>query len=403
MGQVVVRMPHVLVVNQYALPTSASGGTRHIELFGLLSASWTFTIIAADRVYSSDAAIEGNHEHFRFVHILAPKRLGSAGRIMGWSLYCVQAIVIGLCAPNISVVYASSPHLLNGVAGYVVAKLRRKPFVFEVRDLWPAALVDYRFVREGSTLHKVLAWLEGFLYRSADVVVPVAQGWLGYLLSHGVDRERVVAVSNGADPDAFRPRPGVQTIADRLDLSGIVAVYAGAQGPPNGVEFIINAAAEVPQVQFVLYGDGADKAKLAERAERESLLNVHFCDPVPKTELESFLWTADIGIHTMSLADIELYKNGMSPNKLYDYMAAGLPIVTNAGGLAKEIVDSAGCGRATGPDDVAEGVRSLAALPPVERSAMGIAGNEWVRDNASRVVMARRLVTALELAVSVRR
>ena len=376
---------HVLVLNHYALPRDASGGTRHIELFERLPEPWTFQIVAADRIAHTRARLTAQDSRFRFLSIPAYDSNG-ARRILGWIVFAVKAVLYGVRSRRPDVVYGSSPHLLSALAGVMIARIRRVPFVLEVRDIWPESLVEFGYLKSGSMVHRVLTWLERLLYRSADHVVVVAAGWRDYFDSMGVGDDRLSVVTNGAEPSDFDPQPGTTPLASRLGVDGPVAVYAGAHGPPNGLDHILNAAHDRPDVTFALFGDGALKTTLVERAAREKLTNVRFCDPVPKTELASFLWTADIGIHT--LADMELFKLGMSPNKLYDYMAAGLPIVTNAGGLAASILSESGAGVGVGPDDVAQGVTEAWTV----RSRIGhggaSAGREWLVVNASRAAMA---------------
>lgn len=321
-------------------------------------------------------------------------------RIAGWAIFALKATLYGLRQPKLDIVYASSPHLLAGLAGLVIAKLRRKPFILEIRDIWPESLIEFGFLNRNSATHKILLRLERALYRSADHIVVVAEGWRAYFADLGVDETRLTTITNGADPSDFKARPDTVSIAAVLGVEGPVAVYAGAHGPPNGLDYVLDAAHECPDVTFALFGDGASKQALIARAKREGLTNVRFLDPVPKAELSTFLWTADIGIHT--LADMPLFKLGMSPNKLYDYMAAGLPVVTNAGGLAESILSESSAGVATDPDGVAKGIREILGRSPSERERMGRAGRDWVSENASRGAMADRLADLLS-AVSSRR
>jgi glycosyltransferase involved in cell wall biosynthesis len=384
---------HVLVLNHYALPREASGGTRHVELFERLPKPWTFQIVAADRNNHSRARLTATDARFRFLSIPAYDSNG-ARRILGWVVFAVKAVLYGVRTKRPDVVYGSSPHLLSALAGLVIARVRRVPFVLEVRDIWPESLIEFGYLERGSLVHRVLSRLERRLYRSADHVVIVAAGWRDYFASMGVGENRLSVVTNGAEPSDFDPQPDAAPLATRLGVEGPVAVYAGAHGPPNGLDHILNAAQDWPDVTFALFGDGATKSALVARADREQLTNVRFCDPVPKAELASFLWTADIGIHT--LADMELFKLGMSPNKLYDYMAAGLPVITNAGGLAASILTESGAGVGVGPDAVAVGVGQILDRSPDERQRMGAAGREWLTDNASREAMAARLADTLD-------
>lgn len=387
----------VLVLNHYALPRDASGGTRHIELFERLPAPWTFQIVAADRSVHSRSRLRPSDNRFRFLSIPAYESNGTR-RIIGWAVFAIKAVIHGARTRRPDIVYASSPHLLTGLAGLVIARVRRVPLVLEIRDIWPESLVEFGFLQTGTIAHRLLLGLERFLYRSADHVVIVAAGWREYFLSMGVTADRLTVITNGAEPDDFQPQLGVTHLAARLGVQGPVAVYAGAHGPPNGLDHLLDAARDCPEVTFVLFGDGSLKPQLVARAAQENLTNVHFLDPVPKTELAKFLWTADLGIHT--LADMELFKLGMSPNKLYDYLAAGLPVVTNAGGLAESILSDSGAGVGVRTNDVAKGVCEVLCRSTDERRRMGDNGRTWLAGNASRRAMAGLLADVLSTVAS---
>lgn len=384
----------ILVLNQYAVPTSEGGLTRHIDLFERLPEAWEFHILAGNRNSQSRRTVRSDDSRFTFIRVPAYDERNGLQRMFGWVVYSVAAVLHGLRRPRPDVVFASSPHLLTPLAGLVLARLRRARFVLEVRDIWPESLVEFGYLERGSLVHAVLERLERFLYRRADHVIVVSEGWRPYFQERGVLDDRLTVVTNGAETSEWAPRGEVASLAERLGVEGPVVVYAGAHGVPNGLDYVLNAAAQLRDVTFAFIGDGVLKTKHVARASAEGLTNVRFVDPVPKSELGTFLWTADIGVHT--LADIDLFKIGMSPNKLYDYMAAGLPVISNAGGLAEEILAGSGAGVPVGADDVATGVRQILSLSPQDRAAMGRRGTAWIEANASRGAMAGRLQGALE-------
>lgn len=381
------RQRRVLVLNHFALPRSQGGGTRHIELFTRLR-GWSSLIIASNRNNYTRARFTDRSPGF--VTVPVPNYAGNGvSRVLNWLVYTVRAFLLGAAQRDVDVVYASTPHLLAPVAGWALAKRHRARFVLEVRDLWPRSMVELGHLREGSLLHRVLVRLEGFLYRAADRIVVVTGGWERHFATFGIPADQLVVVSNGADPADFQPTRTRAEARAALGLDGFVAVYAGAHGPANGLDVVLDAARELPQHTFLLVGDGLDKQRLVERARTEGLANVRFHDPVPKTELADLLVAADVGMHT--LADAELFKEGMSPNKLYDYLAFGLPAVTNAGGEAEEVLDAAGAGFGCPPDGLATVLSKLADLDPVERQRMGKRGRAYVELHKSRSAMAERL------------
>ncbi len=388
----------MLVLNHFALPPGRPGGTRHVELCGALR-GWDRTILAGGRDLFTDQPQERIGD--RFVPVWVPRaRGGSAGRVLGWVAYCFTATLAGLRAPGVTVVYASSPHLLAGLAGWVVARVRRVPFVLEVRDLWPRILADMGTLAPTSWLYRSLERLERFLYRRASRVVVLAEGSRTPVMQAGVAPERIVFLPNGADPDAFTPpAPRAVLRADEgFAADEVVAVYAGAHGVANGLDLVLDAAPElarrVPQLRIVLVGEGTEKARLWSRAHAEGLANVTFLDARPKEAMPALLGAADIGLHV--LADVELFRYGVSPNKLFDYAAAGLPVVTNTPGEVAGLVAEAGCGVAVGPDELADGLELVADASADQRTEWGRSGRAWLAANRSRSVLGARWEALLD-------
>jgi glycosyltransferase involved in cell wall biosynthesis len=315
---------------------------------------------------------------------------------VNWASYTVMALLRGLARRPVDVVYGSSPHLGAALAGLVIARLHRARFVLEVRDLWPRILLDAGMLAETSPLYRSLKVLERFLYRQADAIVVLASGSAGDIVAEGIDRAKIRFLPNGADPDDFRVETDQGELRRRFGLDGTVVVYAGAHGPANGLDLVLDAAEELvdADVTFLLVGDGVAKADLQAEAERRGLTNVAFHDPIPKSEIPELLAAADIGLHC--LADIELFHHGVSPNKLYDYMAAGLPVVTNTPGEVASMVDEAGAGEAVGPRGIADAVRRIVQLAPEVRAKLGVNGQVWMADNRSRAARSAELEHLLD-------
>jgi glycosyltransferase involved in cell wall biosynthesis len=187
-----------------------------------------------------------------------------------------------------------------------------------------------------------------------------------------------------------------------FNLSGIVVLYAGAHGPANGLDFVLDAALSLrerlPEVTFLLVGNGVDKPALVADAGRRQLRNVVFWDPIPKKNMPAVLGAADVGLHV--LADVALFRYGVSPNKLYDYMAAGLPVVTNTGGEIAELVRGAEAGLAVEPTGIADGVRAMVQAGVLRRRQWGKAGRRYIEDCRSRTVLARQLEALLARVTS---
>ncbi|RKN45481.1 glycosyltransferase family 4 protein [Micromonospora endolithica] len=378
----------VVVLNHYAKPLSHAGGTRHVELFSRLR-DWDWLIVSAawDHFSHTELAVDDAH----FVTVPVTDYTGNDHRrVLSWLTYCRNALRAVRRQPRPDVVYASSPHILAPVAGWLLARRHRARFVLEIRDLWPEAMVSTGYLRRGSLTYRLLRMLELWLYRRADRIVIVARGWRDYFAAAGVPAEKLEWVSNSAEPEDFALRPDLyRPLRQRIAVQGKLLVFAGSHGPINGLDRLLDAAAQVPEHTFVFIGDGLDKPRLMSRAAAEGLGNVHFLDRVPKRELQGILGDADIGIHV--LAHSPVYDLGASPNKLYDYLAAGLPVVNNCPGEPEDVLRAADAGVTVDTAHLVAGLRALTDLDEAKLVAMGQRGRRYIQDHRSRTVMAERL------------
>lgn len=387
--------PRVLVLNHFAVPRDQAGGTRHVELFGRLT-GWDYLIVASDfnQVTGRPVAAESG---LAVVHVPAYSANGGK-RVLGWALYAWRALRVGLRQRPVDVVYGSSPHLLSPLAAWAIAAVRRVPFVLEVRDLWPQVLLDMGTLKASSPVYRVLAALERFLYARADAIVSMATGTTDALRARGIADDRIVYIPNGADPADFTPSAPRDALRAKYGFTRFTAIYTGAHGPANGLDLLLDAAADLQRrgaaVDVVLVGGGVDKTRLQERATADGIGSVRFFDPVPKSEIPDLLAAADVGLHV--LADVELFRTAVSPNKLFDYQAAGLPVLTNCGGVIQTLVEESGCGLGVTPTGLADGLAALRAKTDDERTALGAAGRVWIEANQSRTAMAGRLGALLD-------
>lgn len=387
------QVPRVLVLNHFAAPRGQAGGTRHVELFSRLI-GWQYLIIAADKNHLTGKTV-APETGLLPVATIGYKSNGLR-RILNWVSYSWAAFWAGLRQRHVTVVYASSPHLLAGFSGLAVARIRRLPFVLEIRDLWPHILVQMGQINQGSAIHRTLTFLEEFLYRNADGIVVMAPGVRAELVARGVPSEKIEYIPNGADPEDFVPSADRCVLRQRYSFHRQTAIYAGAHGPANGLKLLLTAAAEASDIamDIVLIGDGVEKPALRSMASELGLKNVRFMDPVPKNEIADVLAAADLGLHV--LADVELFRSAVSPNKLFDYMAAGLPVLTNSPGIASAWVQEAQSGWAVPPNSLAEGLRDFESLPDATKNAAGRSGQRWLEENQSRSAMASRLSDMFE-------
>jgi len=394
----------LLWINHFAVPPAEGGGTRHFEVGReLLGRGWRVWIAAADYHYQSRryirrpgaAAREVVAEmvdgvEFRWLWA-APYEGNDWRRVWNWVSFARS--LLGWAATSgerPDVVIGSSPHLFAAVAGARLARRWGVPFVLEVRDLWPESLVAAGG-RKG-VAYAVFDRMARYLYRRADRIVCLARGTMDHLRALGVPSERLVYVPNGVDPAAFA---GIERPArDTFTL-----VYAGAHGPANGLDVVLGAAELLrgdPSIRFLLLGDGAAKPALVADARTRGLDNVEFRDPVPKLAMRAVFAEADAGL--MVLRDTPLFAFGVSPNKLFDYFGAGLPVACNVPGEVAGMVRGAGGGEQAADGSaraLADAVLRLRALSTDERARIGESAREWVAREHGRAVLAERLDRAL--------
>jgi glycosyltransferase involved in cell wall biosynthesis len=251
-------------------------------------------------------------------------------------------------------VFATTTPLTAGIPGIFARWLRGKPFVFEVRDLWPELPRQMGVIRNPLILWAMSA-LEWISYRSAHRLVGLSPGIVEGIARLGVPRHQIAMVPNGCDLDIFdgesEPwRP------DGVRPTDLLAVFAGTHGIANGLDAVLDAAAELQRrnrddIKILLIGQGKLKGALQERANREGLRNVVFHEPINKARLARLMRSTDVGLQT--LANVPAFYYGTSPNKFFDYIAAGVPVLNNYPGWLAEMIEENECGFAMPPDNAA--------------------------------------------------
>jgi glycosyltransferase involved in cell wall biosynthesis len=267
--------------------------------------------------------------------------------------------------------------------------------VLEVRDLWPAFAIAVGVLRS-RLLIALSEWLERFLYRRADRIVINSPGFSAHINQRGGPDLRLVP--NGADASMFDPAAtGAQFRRQHGLQDKFIVLYAGAHGLSNDLGVVLDAAALLKvetNIALVLVGDGKDKPTLQTAAAQRGLSNLHFVPPLPKLQMAEALAAADVCLAI--LKPLPLYAT-VYPNKVFDYMAAGRPILLAIDGVVRQVVEQAGAGRFTPPGDaaaLAAAVRSFAADPANGRR-MGAAGRAYLAANFDRQNLARLMEAAL--------
>ena len=398
---------HILLVHQAFAALDEPGGTRHHELARfLVSQGHRVTIIASPLSYlTGQSSRDGTGQRGRIeddmgVEIIRTYTYNALHRsfphrVLSFLSFMASSFLAGLRVRKVDLVWGTSPPIFQGVTAWLLARLKRARFLFEVRDLWPDFAVAVG-VLQSKTLIRASKWLERFLYRRADQVMVNSPGFIPHIETHGV--EGIELVPNGADAGMFDPDARGEAFRQANGLEGkFIALYSGAHGLSNDLGVLLAAAGrlqEHPEIAIVLLGSGKDKPALMQQAREMGLQNVHFIPPVPKNEMPGALAAADACIAI--LKPIPLYGT-VYPNKVFDYMAAGRPVVLAIGGVIRQVVEEAGAGLFTPPGDPAALAGAIAALWGDRKAAeeMGRRGRAHVEQHFDRAVLAGKLLKVI--------
>lgn len=272
-------------------------------------------------------------------------------RILIFLSFAFKSIKVALFE-KYDVLFATTTPLTAGIPGIFAKWFRRKPFVFEVRDLWPE-LPKAMGVIKNPLILWLMSVLEWISYHSADRLVGLSPGIVGGIVKRGINPKKVASIPNGCDLDIFavehRPwRP------EHVKDTDLMAIFTGTHGLANGLQAVVDVAIELKarkrdDIKLVLVGDGMQKKALQQRAQDLQLTNIVFHDPVNKTKLAGLMASADVGMQI--LANVPAFYYGTSPNKFFDYIAAGLPVLNNYPGWLAELISSQHCGFTVLPDN----------------------------------------------------
>lgn len=297
------------------------------------------------------------------------------------------------------VVIASSTYPMDIWVARRIARRAGAKLVYEVHDLWPLSPIELSGMSRRHPFIVLVQAAEDAAYRHADHVISMLPKVHGYMASRGLDLKKLAIVPNGITLDEWgaEPPPLRDDVAAAFAGPGTVVGYAGSMGLPNALDTLLDAATLLrgSDLRFVLVGSGHEQARLAQRIADEALHHVVLLPPIPKAMIPAFL--ARVHIAYIGWQRVPIYRFGIAPNKLMDYMMARC-VVLHSVEAGNDPVAEAGCGLTVPPQDaaaVAAGLRQLAALPAEERRAMGERGRAFVLAHHTYPVLARRFLDAL--------
>jgi len=407
---------HVLYFHQHFTTPDGSSGTRSYEVSKQLLASGHRVTMVCGAAALSKSGLSGPFlngrrqgvvDSIRVIELELPYSNYDSFPKRCWTFlrFAIRSVMLALKL-DYDVVFATSTPLTAALPGIAARWLRHKPFVFEVRDLWPELPRAMGVLRNPLAL-LLMDWLEFIAYRSANSCVALSPGIAQGIVRRGVPENRIVMAPNGCDlelfaPDSAQPLPQIPG----LPPDAFVAAFTGAHGVANGLGAVLDAAVELRKrgrndIFFVFIGDGKEKPTLMERAKKEELGTCIFVDPMPKKILAQFLCRrANVGL--MILANVPAFYYGTSPNKFFDYLASSLPVLVNYPGWIAEMVAAQKVGMVVPPQDpkaFADALMRMADTRAVT-AEMGPRGHNFAKREFLQTALAQRCVSLMENVAS---
>lgn len=324
---------------------------------------------------------------------------GFAKRILDYLSYMITAFVASLFVRRVTIIIGTSPQFFAACAACASAFVKRRPWIFELRDIWPESIRAVGAVKSEAVLN-FFEKIELFLYRNSTAVISVTHSFKRNLIQRGVREDKIYVITNGVDTSRFTAMPKDADLLDMLGLSGkFVAGYIGTHGMAHGLDTLLDAATILKseghsRIVLMLLGDGAEKARLQARAAQEGLDNVLFVDSVPKSEIARYWSILDVAV--IHLRKSDLFQT-VIPSKLFECMGMGLPILHGVEGESADIVIRHDVGLAIAPENPAQLVSKLVHLHSDKALRKRLSDNGPVAaERYDRSVLAMEMIEILE-------
>ena len=404
-----MRAKTIFIINQYASTPSTGMGGRHYYLAKelakqghtvyLIAASYTHLLreppILKDEYKIEDVA------GFKFVWVKVPK-YGDAHdkkRVLNWFRFAWELLKLPkVIADKPDAILFSSPSLIPFLGAQRLAKKFNAKLAFEVRDIWPLTLVELGGYSPKHPFIRLMQWVEDKAYRDSDVVLSNLPNSVEHMAERRMNRDKFTWIPNGFDMEELEnAQPLNESAVSALPKNKFIVGYTGTLGVANAMDALIEAAAllqEETDIAFVLVGGGKEKPELMEKAKH--LNNVFFIEPIKKTQIQTMLKEFDVCF--IGLTKDPLFRFGVSPNKLFDYFYAAMPILYSIDSGTYKPVDEAKAGlsiRAENPQAIAEAVSKLKAMSTEERAELGQNGQSYAIQNHDYAKLAEKLAKVL--------
>ncbi|GMR25124.1 MAG: glycosyltransferase family 4 protein [Ignavibacteria bacterium] len=354
----------ILLITEYFPPEIGAGSNRAFEL----SKRWiekgaSVTVITGFPDYP-DGIIPDEYKNYKFLQeeyqginvirtytVAAPNR-GILKRVISFSSFMFSSVIQGTKASHKQdILMATSPPFSVGIAGYIISRLKRIPFVFEVRDLWPESIIQLGQLRNKFII-KILESIERFLYKKSIHIVPVAESTIAVLKEKGISKSKITVIKNGVNLNEVISQQKDGELRAKLGLNRKTIVsYIGTLGLSHALDKVLETAkllSKKKELGFLIIGDGAERENLLKKSRQYDLQNVCFIKKVEKEKIASYYSVSDILL--VPLKDLPIFKK-VIPSKLFEIMAFEKPILISVDGEARSVVESANSGIYVNPED----------------------------------------------------
>ncbi len=387
----------ILLINQVFVSPDEPGHTRHFELAQYLKKrGHELVIVASDLNYQtgqrtvsqSGLFTEQSLDGVRVLktHITSGLHRNYAARVQSFLSFMFRSIRVSMRVQDVDLVMGTTPPIFQAFSAWYVAWRCHKPFLLEVRDLWPEFAIDMGVIKNRFIIG-LARMLERFLYKHADGILVNSPAYTDYLQLKGVPLKKMTCIPYGADLEMFNPAVDGKRIRKQMGMDKkFIVLYAGALGEANDIYTVLRAANRLKKnkdIAFVFFGDGKESPHLKLEAERLGLKNVNFAGTRPKKEMPEVLAAADVCLAI--LKDIPMFRTTY-PNKVFDSMAAGKATILVIDGVIREVVETSGGGVFVKPADDEGLANTVLALSkdPARLTHMGVAARKYAMKHLNR-------------------
>ena len=404
----------ILLINQAFVSPDEPGHTRHFEMAKYLrSHGHELVIVASDINYQTgqpsvertglftEQVIDG--VRILRAYIFPALHRSYFWRIISFLSFMLSSVWTALTVKDADIIMGTTPPIFQAVSAWFVALIRHKPFLLEVRDLWPEFGVSMG-VLKNPILISLARWLENFLYARAVHILVNSPAYKEYMLGKGVPENKITYIPYGTDVDMFNPDVDGSSVRKNLGLEKkFVVLYAGALGQANDIDTILRAAERLnhdSKIRFLLFGDGKERARLESESKRMHLTNVIFAGVCAKKEMPLVIASSDMCLAI--LQDVPMFRTTY-PNKVFDYMAAARGTVLVIDGVIRDEIESSGGGVFVQPGNDEQLAKTILELSndPMRVKQMGLNARAYLVKNLDRRDKLNDTLNLLESLVKV--